>query len=79
MHAHITISRHVCYFYFVDRYLFVVLVFLTNISHTFCIGLCIRNGSISRSFHTCLSTITMTRAEYVSIVKYVDICVVGEL
>jgi hypothetical protein len=43
------------------------------------IVLCIRNEPITRSFHTCLSTIIMTRAEYVSIVKHIDICVVGEL
>jgi hypothetical protein len=28
---------------------------------------------------TCMSTITMSRAEYVSIVKEVDLCVVGKL
>jgi hypothetical protein len=28
---------------------------------------------------TCLGTITMTRTEYVSIVKQVDVCVVEEL
>jgi hypothetical protein len=39
IHAHITTSRPVCYFLFVDKYLFVVLVFLANASHTFCIGL----------------------------------------
>jgi hypothetical protein len=30
-------------------------------------------------FPTCLGTITMTQAEYMSIVKQVDLCVVGEL
>jgi hypothetical protein len=69
----------VCYFCFVNKYLFVVLIFLADASYTFCIGLCIRNGPISRSFHTCLSTIIMTLVEYVSIVKHVDLCVMGEL
>jgi hypothetical protein len=79
MHAHITTSIPMCYFCFVDKYLFIVLVFLANVSNTFCIRLCIWIESISRSFHTCMSTITVTRSEYVSIMKYVDICVVGRL
>jgi hypothetical protein len=28
---------------------------------------------------TCLGTITMTQAEYMSIVKQVDLCAIGEL
>jgi hypothetical protein len=74
MLAYVTTSKLNCYFCFVNKYLFVILVFLL----IYLISLyrtMYAEWEYVKILPTCLTT--MNRAEYVSILKHVDLCVMA--